>query len=130
MDSIGRIAVGHNVKLIVPTGNDLELAPIIGKIIGRWGGCTVTSGKGWWVDKKKGQIFDALSILECSIGAYDIEARVWWHDLASAVRAAHDQECVFLSVAAETAVLVYEDHMANVGLYATGTSGVLSSTPL
>ncbi len=107
--------MGHNVKLIVPTGNELEVAPIIGKIIGRWGGCTVTAGKGWWLDKKKGQIFDTLSILECSIGKWNFEAHEWWDDLASIVRSTFKQECVFLSVTLESATLIYADRIGNVG---------------
>ncbi len=101
--------MGYCVKLIVPTGNELQTAPIVGKIIGRWGGCTITSGKGWWVDKKLGQIHDVLTIIECSIGSFDHKARMWWEDLAADVCCTFEQTCVFLSTAQETAMLIDHD---------------------
>lgn len=98
---------GHRVRLVVPTDNEQAIAPIIGRITGRWGGCSVTSGYGWWSDKNSEPIRDKLSVLECSIGLWDEDARSWWTDLADVVRCGWKQDCVFLSVVPEDAVLVF-----------------------
>ncbi len=104
--------MGYNIKLIVPTDNELMVAPIVGQVLGHWGGCTVTTGKGWWNDAEKGQILDPLSILECSVDVWDQDAYEWWTDLATAVCATFDQDCVFLSIQDEKAMLIRADGMS------------------
>ncbi len=91
--------MGYFVRLIVPTDNEQSIVSIVGRIVGHWGGCTVTTGYGWW-QGKDGYVKDKVSIIECSIGVWDGPTRTWWHDLADAVRVEWDQESVFLSVAA------------------------------
>lgn len=98
--------MGHRVRLVIPTDNEQEIAPIIGRVIGRWDGCTVTSGYGWWNSGGK-TIRDKLSVLECSLGVWDQNAREWWHCLSDVVRVQQNQECVFLSVVTEHAELIY-----------------------
>lgn len=105
--------MGHCVRLIVPTDKEAELGPIIGRIIGRWDGVTILDGTGWWSppvgnqdDDTKYPVRDKLSILECSIGLWDLDAREWWCDLAAVVCRTFGQDCIFLSVTQETAMLV------------------------
>ena len=57
---------GTCVRLVIPSGNEQEIAPIIGRIVGRWGGCTITSGNGWWADKDGVPVRDELSVVEVS----------------------------------------------------------------
>lgn len=105
--------MGHRVRLIIPTDNEQEIGPIIGRIIGRWGGLTVTSGVGWWRGNN-GWVRNKLSVLECSIGLWDQTTREWWYDLAKIVRIEWSQDCVFLSVAEEHAKLIGPGGMVRV----------------
>jgi hypothetical protein len=101
--------MGFNVRLIVPTHSEEELGPIIGRIIGRWGGVTVSKAVGWWADEDGVPVKDQVSVLECSIGGEWRQVRSvreWWFDLAETVRATFDQDSVFLSAHVETAMLV------------------------
>lgn len=99
--------VGHRVRLVIPTDNESAIGPIIGRITGRWGGCTVTRAYGWWSDNDGEITRDVLSVVECSIGLWDQEARDWWTDISDVVRSEWDQTCVFLSVVEEQASLVF-----------------------
>ncbi len=102
----GGIVMGYCVRLIVPTDRESELAPIVGRIVGRWDGCTVTTGYGWWNDKTRTPVKDALSVVECSVKLWDHDTRIWWYDLATGVCRTFGQDCVFLSVSRERATLV------------------------
>lgn len=99
--------MGHRVRLVAPSDNEMELSPIVGRIIGRWGGCTSYIGRGWWLDAKNQKVIDRLTILETSIGEWDYVAREWWSDLAEIVRKHWEQDCVFLSVVREEAKLLF-----------------------
>jgi len=98
---------GHRVRLVIPTDRQADIAPIIGRIIGRWNGCTVTTGHGWWADSGGKPVKDTLSVLECSIGVWDVIAREWFESLADVVRDEWGETCVFLSVVPESAFLVF-----------------------
>lgn len=98
--------MGHKIRLIVPTRKEAELGPLIGRIIGRWGGVTISDAVGWWSDKNGKPIRDVLSVLECSIGNWDREAMEWWYDLSVTVCSIFKQDCVFLSVTIEDASLI------------------------
>lgn len=104
--------MGHCVRLIVPTDKEAELGPIIGRVLERWGGVTILDASGWWEDDDGNPVKDTLSVLECSVGLWDIETRAWWHDLSAAVCDTFGQDCVFLSVQHETAILVRKDGMS------------------
>lgn len=107
--------MGYNVRLLVPTDNEVELAPIVGRVLGRWGGVTVSDAVGWWSDSSGTPIRDKLSVLECSIGLWDQAARDWWHDISDVVRSTFDQDCVFLSVVEEHAKLIGRDGIEVIG---------------
>lgn len=92
------MGLGHVVRLLVPTDNEAELAPIIGRVIGRWGGVTVSDASGWWTDKSGTPIKDKLSVVECHIGVWDQAARDWWFDISDVVKREWKQDCVMLSV--------------------------------
>lgn len=111
----GGVIMGHCVRLVIPTDNEARIVPIIRKIIGRWGGCTITSGKGWWTDKCRGQIFDRLSVVDCSVPNWDKYTRQWWEDIAIEVCDRFRQDCVFLSVHKESTMLVNRDGMVRIG---------------
>lgn len=98
--------MGHRVRLIIPDHREAAITPIIGKVIGRWGGCTIGLAYGWWSEKDGKPVRDKLSVLECSIGEWTPQVRIWWVDLANVVRKSWDQDCVFLSVVGETAMLI------------------------
>lgn len=98
--------MGYNVKLLVPTKNEAELGPIIGRILGHWGGVTISDASGWATDDNGKPIKDALSVIQCSIGSWDADARAWWFDLADTVRKEWNQESVFLSVTEEKMMLI------------------------
>ena len=98
---------GCCVRLVIPSQSEQQIAPVIGRIIGRWGGCTITSGAGWWTDADGTPVKDLVSVVECSIGdAWDQDTARWFHDLADVIRAEWSQDSVFLSVQGETAYLV------------------------
>ncbi len=99
--------MGHKVRIIIPSDNEVAISPIIGRIIGRWGGCTVTSAYGWWSpDKGEPPVRDKLSVVDTSIGEWNGVIRHWWMDLADVIRREWKQTTVFLSVTGETAFLV------------------------
>ena len=98
--------MGHCVRIIIPTDKPADIGPIIGRIIGRWGGCTVTSGYGWWTDESGMAVNDALSVVDTSIGHWNAVIRHWWMDLADVIRREWNQDSVYLSVQSETAFFV------------------------
>ena len=106
MHGRGDVIMGHCVRLLVPTDNEGELAPILGRVIGRWGGVTVSDASGWWTDNNGTPVKDKLSVLDCSIGLWDQAARDWWFDISDVVRAEWKQDCVFLSVTGSDGYLV------------------------
>lgn len=89
--------MGHCVRIILPDFED-AMAPIIGRIVGRWGGCTLSDGVGFWSDKNGRIVRDRITIVECNIGPWDSESREWWTDLSDSVRKQWSQDAVFLSV--------------------------------
>lgn len=90
--------MGHCVRLLVPTDNEQVLAPIIGRVVGRWGGVIVSDASGWWTNGNGDAIKDKLSVLECSIGVWDHAARLWWFDIVDVVRVTWKQDSVMLTV--------------------------------
>lgn len=105
--------MGHCVRLIVPTGNEAQLAPIIGRIVGRFGGVTVLIGRGYWSDPDDHIIKgfpitrDKVTVLETSVpGPWHGPVRQWWIDLARVVRDEWEQESVYLSVRDEFVLFV------------------------
>lgn len=91
--------MGHCVRLLVPTDNEAELGPIIGRIVGRWGGVTMSDASGWWTDANSKPVKDKLTILECFTSSwFHPETREWWFDLADVVRKEWNQDCVMLTV--------------------------------
>lgn len=106
--------MGHRVRLVVPSDNEAELGPILGRIIGHWGGCTLLSGKGFWSDKDGVIVQDVLSVLEVSIPLWDQAASEWFSDLADVVRKEWDQDSVYLSVQEEAAIFIGRDGFVEV----------------
>ena len=108
--------MGTCVRLIVPTNNGNELVPIIGRIVGRFGGTTVTKGNGCWASKQANGCVtrDAITVLDTSVPMWSPTIRQWWVDLAEVVREEWGQESVFLSIHEETAFLVESDSVTTV----------------
>jgi len=100
--------MGHCVRLIIPdVPNDAASQALIDTITGRWGGVTMTTGRGLWRSDKTGLLCgDNIAILEVSIGRWSIDTRAWWVSLANRAREEFGEECVFLSVRSERAWLV------------------------
>ncbi len=107
--------MGHCVRLIVPTDNEAQLAPILGRIVGRFGGVTMLTGVGLWDDlvEPDGQqcvtappLREQVTILETSVPTWSGPVRQWWIDLARVVRDEWKQESVYLSVREESVLLV------------------------
>lgn len=102
--------MGHCIRLIVPTDNEAQLAPIIGRIVGRFGGTTVLKGTGYWIDGEPPLAYvnqrEQVTVLETSVPTWRGPVRQWWIDLARVVRDEWKQESVFLSVHEESVLLV------------------------
>ena len=95
--------MGHLVRIVVPDNfkPNLRLRGVVERITQRWGGCTCYSADGYW---GCGEIIrDDVVVCECSVGEYVAQ---WWHELAKEIAREFDQECVYLSVREETAMLV------------------------
>jgi hypothetical protein len=116
--------MGHLVRIVLPDRDgkgpireDARTDDILGRIVKRWGGCTCYRAEGLWnpeglTDDQHRVISDHVVVCECSIGLWTEQVREWWHDLAASVARTWDQECVYLSVQAETAMLIGQDGMS------------------
>ena len=110
--------MGHCVRIVLPVLDDCGTdklgtkesdgrnAEIIRRIVERWGGVTLSDSMGVWTDDQQCSIKDKVIVAECSIGVWTLPVRAWWFELADHVRDVHGQDCVFLSVREETAMLI------------------------
>lgn len=99
---------GHCVRLVLPNQNLTILTGIEDRIVERWGGCTCFRGFGLWDrpdDDGVTHMREPIVIVECSVGRWTNQTRQWWHELAADAAKLLDQECVFLSVRSERALL-------------------------
>ncbi len=107
--------MGVNVTLVVPSVQPLEVAPIAGRIVGRWGGLSSWEGKRWWLSVEGSTIDEPITVISCDVGVFDEEVYEWWHDVADAVRVAFDQTCVYIRTPDNGAELVYDGYTEKIG---------------
>ncbi len=103
----------YNVRIVIPLHPEEldKLYMVLDKIAGRWGGCTVTCGHGYWnptgtVDGENVVERQSVAVCDTSVSVLSPEAHEWWEDLAAQIAEDWDQECVFLSTTPQTAYLV------------------------
>ena len=113
--------MGHCVRIVLPVLDDCGTdklwsqksdgrnAEILGRIVERWSGVTLSDNVGVWLNEWGDTVLDRTIVAECSIGPWNMQTREWWIELADHVRDVHRQDCVFLSVRDETAMLVQAD---------------------
>ena len=107
--------MGVKVELEVPSVNPLEYAPIVGRIVQKWGGVKIVEVAGLWMGPDGKVVPDHNAVLTCSVGEFDDDVYTWWHDMAEIVRKVFAQECVILSFTPQDAELVYEGHTERIG---------------
>lgn len=100
---------GHCVRLVLPDRDEGAQGELLDRITERWGGCTCFRGFGLWIPEQGDRYREPIVIVECSVGHWTNQTRQWWHKLASDAALLLDQECVFLSVRSERALLADRD---------------------
>ena len=108
--------VGHCVRIILPGGlkNEAHTKPFYDSIIKKWGGLTVLPGFGYWSPDST-DLPDQVDIAECSVGVWDTPTQYWWTDLCREARKVFNEECIYLSVREERAVLIWADKEERIG---------------
>lgn len=87
------------VELTIPTHNEAEIGPIIGRIAGQCGGFTVTKGSGGWIDDNGTLVLDKVSVVKAiTKGEWTHADEIWWNDLAMVVCKTWRQDVVVYTV--------------------------------